>query len=311
MKDFELFVRHPENPIIKPEDIPYPVNAVFNPGAIEFDGMIYLLCRMETKEGFSHLTLCKSSDGFSNWEISEKPTLEPDKKHSEEKWGLEDARIVYMEDMKKYAITYVSFSPGGPLISLILTDDFKNFERKGPLVPPEDKDGCLFPRKFKDGYALIHRPIIRGEGHIWISFSKDLQYWGKHKILLPVRPGMWDCHRIGLGTPPIETEEGWLIIYHGIRYAASTAIYRVGLALLDLDNPEKVIRRSKEWVFAPQMQYERIGNAVNVIFPTGAIYRKEEGKLIIYYGAADTRTCVCFGDMKEILEFLKKEKNGI
>jgi len=98
---------------------------------------------------------------------------------------------------------------------LILTEDFKKFERKGVLVPPEDKDGCLFPKKFKDGYALIHRPIIRGEGHIWISFSHDLTYWGKHQILLPARPGMWDCHRVGLGAPPIETKEGWLIIFAG------------------------------------------------------------------------------------------------
>ncbi|KUK08515.1 MAG: putative glycosylase [Caldanaerobacter subterraneus] len=120
---------------------------------------------------------------------------------------------------------------------------------------------------------------------------------------------MWDCHRVGLGAPPIETEEGWLIIYHGIRYTASTAVYRVGLALLDLEQPQKVIRRSREWVFAPEEEYERIGNAVNIVFPTGAIYKKEEEKLIVYYGAADTSIGVAFGNMKEILDFLKNEKS--
>ena len=109
----ELFVRYEKNPIITRENIPYDVNAVFNPGAIEFDGNIYLLCRVETKHGFSHLTLCRSRDGLTDWEIPDRPTLLPDENYSEEMWGLEDPRIVYLEDMGKYAITYVSFSPGG------------------------------------------------------------------------------------------------------------------------------------------------------------------------------------------------------
>jgi len=188
----------------------------------------------------------------------------------------------------------------------MLTKDFKKFRRKGPLVPPEDKDACLFPRKFKDRYALIHRPIIRGEGNIWISFSPDLKYWGEHQILFPVRPGRWDCHRVGLGTPPIETPEGWLIIYHGVRFTADGTIYRVGLTLLDLENPTKIIKRPYEWVFSPQMPYERIGNAFNVVFPTGIIYKKEEDLLLMYYGAADTSVCLATAKMSEILDYLKK-----
>ena len=304
----ELFERYAENPILKPEEWPYPVNAVFNPGAIEYNGEVHLLCRIETKEGFSHITVVKSPDGFKHWEIPEKPTLTPDPVHKEEMWGLEDPRVVFLEEDKKYAITYVSFSQGGPLISLILTEDFKKFERLGPLVPPEDKDGCLFPKKFKGEYALIHRPIIRGEGHIWISFSPDLIHWGAHQILIPVRPGSWDCHRVGLGTQPLWTEEGWLIIYHGIRYTSGGALYRVGLALLDLEDPRKLIARSKGWVFAPEADYERIGNVMNVVFPAGVIYKKDSDALLIYYGACDTSTCVAYAKLKEIIEFLKKEK---
>lgn len=308
MDERDLFERYIGNPILTPENWKYPVNAVFNPAAVEFDNHIYLLCRIETKKGFSHLSLVKSKDGLTNWEISEKPTLQPNGKYKEEMWGLEDPRIVFLQDYKKYAITYVSFSQGGPLLSLILTEDFSNFERIGPLVPPEDKDGSLFPKKFKEEYALIHRPIIRGEGHIWISFSPDLIHWGKHKILIPVRPGMWDCHRVGLGAQPIETDEGWLIIYHGIRYTSSGAIYRVGLALLDLDEPEKMIARSQEWVFAPEKDYERIGNILNVVFPTGIIYRKEENKVLMYYGAVDRNTCVAFAKMSDIIEYLKRNR---
>jgi len=304
----EIFERYAKNPILTPEKWSYPCNAVFNPGVIEFDGYIYLLCRVETFDGYSHLTLIKSKNGLDGWEIPEKPTLTPDPNYDEEKWGIEDPRIVYMEELKKYAICYVSFSPGGPLISLILTEDFKNFERMGALVPPEDKDGSLFPKKFKGKYALIHRPIIRGEGHIWISYSPDLIHWGNHKILIPVRPGMWDCHRVGLGCPPLETEEGWLIIYHGIRYTASIPIYRVGLVLLDKENPEKIIARTKEWVFSPEKDYERIGNAMNVVFPTGFIYRKSEDKILIYYGCADKCISVAFASLSDIINILKKNK---
>ncbi|HDN97571.1 MAG TPA: glycosidase [bacterium] len=304
----EIFERYGENPILTPEDWPYPVNAVFNPGAVEHNGEIYLLCRVETMEGLSHISIVKSSDCFKNWEIPGEPTLKPDPFHQEETWGVEDPRIVYLEDEKRYAITYVSFSKGGPLISLILTEDFKSFERIGPLVPPEDKDGSLFPKKFKGEYALIHRPIIRGEGHIWISFSPDLIHWGKHQILIPVRPGSWDCHRVGLGTQPLWTEEGWLIIYHGIRYTSAGALYRVGLALLDLENPTKLIARSKGWVFAPEEDYERIGNVTNVVFPSGAIYKKDSDLLVMYYGACDTSICVAYGKLKEIIELLKKGK---
>ncbi|MCM8807389.1 MAG: glycosidase [Candidatus Omnitrophica bacterium] len=304
----EIFKRYEGNPILSPEKWTYPCNAVFNPGAIEFNGYVYLLCRVETFDGYSHLTIAKSKDGITNWEISEKPTLLPDQNFDEEKWGIEDPRITYLEDLKKYAITYVSFSPGGPLISLILTSDFKNFERKGALVPPEDKDGALFPKKFKGKYVLIHRPIIRGEGHIWISYSPDLIHWGEHKILLPVRPGMWDCHRVGLGCPPIETEDGWIIIYHGIRFTASIPIYRVGLALLDKEFPEKVIARTKDWVFAPEKDYERIGNAINVVFPTGYVFKRDKKELIIYYGTCDRCIAIAFVSVSDMLNLLKKNK---
>ena len=191
------------------------------------------------------------------------------------------------------------------MVSLALTENFKEFKRVGPLVPPEDKDASLFPKKFEDKYILIHRPIIRGEAHIWLSFSPDLIHWGGHRILMPARDGWWDQNKVGLGPPPIETPEGWLVIYHGVRTTASGNLYRVGMALLDLEKPWKVIRRSPGWVFAPTKFHEQVGFVSGVIFPTGATLN-EEGELKMYYGAADTYVCLAIANIKELIDYLKK-----
>jgi len=299
-----LFRRYEKNPILTPSEWPYPVNAVFNPGATEIDGETLLLVRVEDMRGFSHFTIAKSKDGKTNWRIDPNPTIIPHKNSREAEWGIEDPRIVWLQERQEYAVTYVSFSEGGPLISLMLTKDFRKFTHIGPLLPPEDKDACLFPRCFKGRFALIHRPIIRGEAHIWISFSPDLKYWGEHQVLIPIRPGWWDCHRVGLGTQPIETPEGWLIIYHGVRITTSGSIYRVGLALLDLNDPKKIIRRSDEWVFAPMEKYEYIGDVPGVIFPSGATVNKQTGELHLYYGAADKTVGLATANVKELMEYI-------
>lgn len=299
-----LFRRYENNPILTPRDWPYPANAVFNPAATELNGETLLLARVEDMEGFSHLTLARSADGKTGWQIDQQPTLVPDTSAQERNFGIEDPRVVWLEDRQEYAITYVSFSEGGPLVSLMLTPDFREFDRFGALVPPEDKDACLFPRRFAGRYALIHRPIIRGEAHIWLAFSPDLKHWGDHRMLLPTRGGQWDCHRVGLGTQPIETPEGWLIIYHGVRVTAGRNIYRVGLALLDLDNPSFILRRSDEWVFGPSESYELVGDAPQVTFPTGAIHDRKTGELRVYYGAADTTVALATARMKDVLNYI-------
>ncbi|HID09992.1 MAG TPA: glycosidase [Candidatus Latescibacteria bacterium] len=303
-RGISLFRRYEGNPILTPKNWPYPVNSVFNPGATEVDGETLLLVRAEDPRGFSHLTTARSWDGRTNWIVEPKPILEPDPNIQEEQWGVEDPRIVFLEEEGKYAVTYVSFSQGGPLISLALTEDFRTFERRGSLLPPEDKDASLFPRRFEGRYALIHRPIIRGEAHIWISFSPDLKYWGEHRVLLPVRAGWWDCHKVGLGPQPIETPEGWLIIYHGVRATASGDLYRVGLALLDLDKPWKVIRRAQEWVFSPKENYELIGDVPGVVFPCGVVVNKEGNELMMYYGAADTSVALAIADMGDVMDYI-------
>jgi predicted GH43/DUF377 family glycosyl hydrolase len=177
----KLFERYANNPIITAEDWPYAVNAVFNPAATMLNTDTLLLIRVEDMRGFSHLTVAKSADGFTNWRIDPEPTMEAEHSNMEERWGLEDPRIVWLEEQKQFAITYTSFSKGGPVVSLAITKNFRYFARLGVLLPPEDKDACLFPRRFRGRFALIHRPVVRGEAHIWLSFSPDLKHWGDHR----------------------------------------------------------------------------------------------------------------------------------
>ncbi len=300
----ELFKKFEGNPILKPEDWPYPTNAVFNPGAAKLNAEMLLLVRVEDMRGFSHLTVARSSDGFTNWEVDPTPTLEADQSSREEKWGLEDPRIVWLEEQKQFAVTYVSFSEGGPVISLAITKNFRTFARLGGLLPPEDKDACLFPRRFNGRFALIHRPIVRGEAHIWLSFSPDLKHWGDHQLLIRTRAAYWDCHRVGLACQPIETPQGWLLFYHGVRSTTAGQIYRVGLALLDLNAPWKVLRRSDEWVLGPRAYYERVGDVGGVVFPTGAVVHKETDQLHLYYGAADCTIAVATANLGEVLDYI-------
>ncbi len=305
----ELFDRYEKNPILTATEWPYRANVVFNAGATKFKDEVILLVRVEDMSGFSHLTIARSKDGKTNWKINECPTLEPEPDtYPEEVWGIEDPRIIYLAERKEYAITYTAYSSGGPLISLAMTNDFQNFNKKGDIMPPEDKDASLFPYKFNDRWILIHRPvpIFTGpKGHIWFSYSPDLKHWGDHKIILRARDGgWWDSEKVGLGPPPIETDEGWLIIYHGVKRTPSGSLYRLGLALLDLEHPEIVIHRSDEWIFGPRMMYELMGETSGVTFPCGAILDKDKKELLMYYGAADTCICLAVAKLDEVIDYI-------
>ncbi|MBN1804440.1 MAG: hypothetical protein JW837_04255 [Sedimentisphaerales bacterium] len=302
----ELFRRYPGNPILSVEDWPYKANSVFNAAAVEVDGKTVLLARVEDFRGMSHLTVAKSDDGINNWQIEKKPSLKPEhKKYPEELWGIEDPRITRLEELNKWAICYTAYSKGGPLVSLAMTSDFKSFEKMGPVMPPEDKDAALFPVKFNGLWAMLHRPVPRSSilgAHIWISFSPNLKHWGEHQEIIQAREGgWWDANKIGLCAPPMETENGWLILYHGVRTTASGSIYRLGLAMLDLENPAKVIRRTDEWIFGPKAHYEREGDVDDVVFPCGWIRKNDT--VFIYYGAADSRICVATADFNELIDF--------
>ncbi len=306
----ELFQRYPGNPILSSDDWPYPVNSVFNAGATLVGNEHVLLARVEDRTGISHLCVARSENGVSGWRIDETPSLLPSPQtHPEEMWGIEDPRITWLQDLGAWAITYTAYSEAGPLVSLAITEDFKAFERLGPVMPPEDKDAALFPVKFDGRYAMLHRPVSAFAGvdkHIWISFSPDLRHWGDHRVLVRARRGgWWDANKIGLSPPPLETPEGWLILYHGVRETPAGCIYRLGLALLDREDPTRVIKRSDQWVFGPQQPYETNGDVGNVVFPCGWILNGED--LSLYYGAADSCIALASARLTEVLGFLEEE----
>jgi predicted GH43/DUF377 family glycosyl hydrolase len=304
----ELFHRHANNPILTASDWPYPAHTVFNAGACQLGDETILLVRVEDRRGHSHLTVARSNDGVSNWRIDSLPSFAPDPiNFAEEAWGIEDARVTWVEDRDAWIIAYTAYSQSGPLVSLAETKNFSTFSRIGPVMPPEDKDAAVFPRRFGNRYAMIHRPVSPGGfgAHIWLSYSPDLRHWGDHRVLLHARRGAWwDANKIGLSCPPLETSAGWLLLYHGVRNTAGGCLYRLGLALLDRGDPSKVLRRSDEWIFAPETPYERQGDVSGVVFPCGWILDQPSGVLRLYYGGADTCLALATAHLGEILAYL-------
>ncbi|HLF35276.1 MAG TPA: hypothetical protein VI583_13620 [Cyclobacteriaceae bacterium] len=309
-KHSQLFQRHSRNPILTADNWPYRVNSIFNPAAVLLkDGSTLLLCRVEDRRGISHLCAARSSNGIDDWHIDPEPTLMSDPiNFPEELWGIEDPRITYIPELGRYAVVYTAYSRGGPGVALALTDDFRHFERFGMIMQPEDKDAALLPRRIDGHWALIHRPVGPSSANIWISYSSDLRQWGNHRKILEARQGgWWDADKIGLSPPPIETPEGWLMIYHGVRQTAAGCIYRLGLALFDLNMPEHCLKRGNEWIFGPEESYEQHGDVGNVVFPCGLTVGTDADTVNIYYGAADTSIALATSSVKKMLEWLKEQ----
>lgn len=171
---------------------------------------------------------------------------------------------------------------------------------------PENKDAALFPKRFDGRWVMLHRPVPRARGtslDIWMSYSPDLVHWGRHRMLLRARRGgWWDANKIGLSTPPMETDKGWLILYHGVRETGSGSIYRVGVALLDLDDPRRVLRRSDKWIFGPRESYERMGDVDDVVFPCGWV--RDGDKVRLYYGAADSCIALATASISDLVDYV-------
>ena len=305
----EIFSRHRQNPIQTAADWPYPVHTVFNPAATLLpNDMTLLLCRVEDRRGLSHLSVARSANGVDGWQIDPQPTFLPDPDHfPEELWGIEDPRITFIPELGRYAIVYTAFTRDGPGVALAFTEDFRHFERYGLIMSPDDKDAALLPHRIGDHWALIHRPISSSRAHMWISYSADLRHWGSDKLMLEARHGAWwDANKIGLSPPPIETAQGWLVIYHGVRQTASGSLYRLGLALFDLETPERCLKRGDEWVFGPEKPYELHGDVSNVTFPCGYTIGPDGDTLHLYYGAADTSIALATGSVRAMLEWLEQ-----
>ncbi|MFC1498246.1 glycosidase [Verrucomicrobiota bacterium] len=296
----DLLHRWEGNPAITIEDIPFMANTVFNGTPMEAKDGICLLLRVEGQQGYSFFALARSKDGL-RFQMDNEPVMMPTKKGRYAKYetkGIEDPRATMIDGC--YHILYTAVGDWGPRIALAKTTDCMNYERLGIVSEPGNKDGVLFPRKIKGRYTRLDRPIADGVGSIWVSYSPDLINWGDSEMVIAPRPGYWDSFRIGASVPPIETPEGWLEIYHGVRMTAAGPIYRIGTLLMDLEDPSRVIRRSAMPILSPREDYERIGDVPNVCFACGAIV-DDENNVKIYYGAADTSICVALCSMSELL----------
>jgi len=305
MSERELFRRHPANPILTAEHWPYPANAVFNPAAAQVDGTTVLLVRVEDLTGVSHLTVARSANGIDGWAIDPDPLLAPSEGVESEQWGFEDPRVTFVPEHERWAITCTAYGPAGPAVFLATTRDFTSVERHGIIRQPEDKNAALLPHRIGGKWILFHRPktdFAGFRGEILLSRSPDLHNWSAPEHVLQPRTGAWwDSLRIGIGPPPLRTEHGWLLIYHGVKETIAGGIYRVGLALTDLDEPTRVVRRLPQWILAPLSPYEREGDVPNVVFPCGLVHDEVSDEVRLYYGAADTSVCLATAQLGELL----------
>ncbi len=302
--------RHPENPVLVPDpDRDWEAGAVFNCGVtIGEDNRIYMLYRAigadyaPNPAGYgyinyiSNIGLAISDDGVHFQRLPE-PVIRPDTEY--DRWGCEDPRITRLdvEGQPTWWVTYTAlsapaFSGQGDRVGIASTHDLRVFTKHGVLIPDvQDKDAIIFPELFQGQVVMLHRI----EPNIQIAFlpgvealrHPDWAYWRDHlhdvEAHTLMRPRFsWEASKIGAGPPPVKTDEGWLLIYHGVD---SHHVYRAGAALLDLENPRRVIARLPDPILEPEAPYEREGDIPNVVFPTGAIVRA--GALHVYYGAAD------------------------
>lgn len=306
----ELFQRHPGNPILSAADWPYPVNTVFNPGAAVIGTETVLVARVEALSGISHLTVARSANGVDGWVVDSVPLLEAVDGVEAELWGFEDARVVWVSELDRYVITCTAYGPAGPAVYLATTTDFRSVERHGVVREPDDKNAALLPERVGGKWILFHRPRAPGVsahgeilGGIMLSRSADLHDWTEPEHVLQPRSGAWwDSLRIGIGPPPLRTDRGWLVIYHGVKETIAGGIYRVGVALVDLDEPTRVLGRAADWVLGPLAPYERQGDVPNAVFPCGLVHDVVSGEVRLYYGAADTSICLATARVDELLE---------
>lgn len=284
--------RAKENPILTPSHLPWENMLVFNPGAILVDEKVYLIYRaMGRNDVHSRLGLAISTDGI-HFERRKEP-LYYGGGHPDETLGIEDPRIVKIDDT--YYITYTAVSENigaeinvdwkekiskKPRIALSTTKDFKSFVDHDVIVPHlSGKNSSFFPKKINGEFWLLYRA---GIGKTLFAKSKNLTDWPNPKPVFEERPGMWDSIRVGIGSPPIETEKGWLLFYHGVDEKIT---YRLGIMFLDLENPLKILYRSPEPILEPIEDYEKVGYINNVVFTCGVV--EKDGLYYVYYGAAD------------------------
>lgn len=296
--------RSAKNPII-PRDLIPKSNSIFNSAAIPYKNKFTGVFRVDHKSRIMKLHRGFSDDGFS-WEIDENPIefICDDPEIANFEYGY-DPRLVKLDE--KYYITWCN-GYHGPTIGVAYTEDFENFYQLENAYLPFNRNGVLFPRKINGKYAMLNRPSDNGHtpfGDIFYSESPDMIHWGCHRHVMTPIPFTWQSTKVGAGPNPIETNIGWLLIYHGVLTSCNGFVYSMGAAILDLEKPWKILYRTKPYLMSPQKLYECVGDVPNVFFPCSALTDSETGRIAIYYGAADTVTCLAYAKVDELIEFIK------
>jgi beta-1,4-mannooligosaccharide/beta-1,4-mannosyl-N-acetylglucosamine phosphorylase len=305
MANETVFRRYERNPIITPSLVP-GANSIFNSAVMPYKGGYVGVFRIDTQAYESHLHLGWSDDGL-DWRIEPKRLRIP---WDDPEFSADDG-LGYDPRLQRIGGTYyVSWCAEyhGPTIGIAETKDFRKFRRICNAVPPYNRNAVLFPRKIDGKFAMLHRPSDRGHtpfGDIFYATSPDLVHWGRHVFVMGPRGG-WQSTKVGAGPAPIELDDCWLLIYHGVRTTCNGFVYYAGGALLDLEKPWKVLYRTKRYMLAPTELYETTGDVPNVVFPCAAVIDKKRNEMALYYGCADTCVGVAFADMDEIVKFIKK-----
>jgi beta-1,4-mannooligosaccharide/beta-1,4-mannosyl-N-acetylglucosamine phosphorylase len=301
--------RYDANPVI-PRDILPDSNSVFNSAVVPFRGGFAGVFRCDDTCRSMDIHAGFSADGI-RWRI-EGPAIrfegDPEVTRREYRY---DPRVCLLEG--RYFVTWCN-GYHGPTVGVGYTEDFSTFHQLENAFLPCNRNGVLFPRKINGRYAMLSRPSDNGHtpfGDIFLSESPDLMYWGRHRhVMGPVRgdASAWQSTKVGAGPAPIETDEGWLLIYHGVLTSCNGYVYSFGAALLDLDAPWRVIARSRAYLLSPQAPYECVGDVPNVVFPCAALSDAGAGRIAIYYGCADTATGLAFTTADGLVDFIRRNR---
>jgi beta-1,4-mannooligosaccharide/beta-1,4-mannosyl-N-acetylglucosamine phosphorylase len=308
----DVIWRYSKNPIIGRN--PTPASArIFNSAVIPYGDGYAGVFRSDHRDISMHVHFGKSANGI-DWDINDEEIQWKDERgNAFQPYYAYDPRLVKIGG--EYFIMWCTSFDYKPTIGIGKTADFKTFTRLENAFLPFNRNGVLFPRKINGNYVLLSRPSDNGHtpfGDIYLSESPDLTYWGKHRLVMSAGgEGAWQSLKIGAGPIPIETSEGWLLFYHGVVLTCNGYVYSFGGALLDIENPSKVLYRTRPYLLTPEEPYETVGFVQNVCFPCATLCDAPSGRLAIYYGAADTYTAIAFGMVDEIVAFIKKNSLAI
>lgn len=298
-----LIVRSVHNPVITAKALPFPGQCCFNSGAVRLDGEVVMVLNCWDAEWVPHFLIARSRDGI-HFDIGGKSIVRPPDEYPYRggKDGIFDTRITTLDGW--HHITYNVSSGLGGRIRLVRTKDFVNFEDMGFITSIDHRNCVIFPQKFGGHYARLERPNGEGTtgGDIYLSYSPDLIFWGKTELVLQKGTRYWESFKIGPGAPPVKTDAGWLVFYHGCRQHMNGIMYNAGVMLLDLANPANVIGKMRACLMWPEEDYEFRGNVPQVVFPTAAVPGESEDELFVYYGAADTSICLATVSIGRLVE---------